>query len=340
MPMMHARWPAALSAMILMAAAGSAHAWGNTGHRMIGTLAVQALPATVPAFLRAPAVAAQVGELSREPDRSRGAGKVHDTLRDPGHFVDIDEDGRILGGPRFDALPPTITDYDTALRASGSDIAKAGYLPYQLLDGWQQLTKDLALWRVADHGARTERAPQRRAWLLADKAAREQLVVRDLGTWSHFVGDASYPLHVSSHFNGWGDGPNPQGFTTQRIHVPIEGSFVRRNVVVSAVRAAMPPYQDCACPIEARLTAYLGDSWRLVTPFYLLEKQGGFRDDDPRGTQFVTGRLAVAAAQVRDLTIAAWKASEAASVGYPAITLAEVKAGKASAYDVLYSSGD
>jgi len=307
---------------------------------MIAVLAAEAFPPALPAFLRTPAIAAQLGEMSREPDRSRGAGKTHDTMRDPGHFVDIDDDGRILAGPRFDALPPTIAEYETALRAAGTDSAKAGYLSYVLIDGWQQLTKDFALWRVADHGVRTEKNAARRAWLEADRTARQRLIVRDLGVWGHYVGDTSYPLHVSSHYNGWGDGPNPQGYTRQRIHVPLEGPFVSRNVRQSAVRAAMTAYQDCRCTIEARLTAYIADSWRLVEPFYALEKAGGFKDGDSRGAAFQAGRLAAAASQLRDLTIEAWKASEAMSVGYPAVTLAEIKTGKATAYDILYSSTD
>jgi hypothetical protein len=28
-----------------------------------------------------------------------------------------------------------------------------------------------------------------------------------LGIWSHYGGDASQPLHVSIHYNGWGDYP-------------------------------------------------------------------------------------------------------------------------------------
>ena len=31
-----------------------------------------------------------VGELARELDRSKGAGRLHDSMRDPSHFVDLD----------------------------------------------------------------------------------------------------------------------------------------------------------------------------------------------------------------------------------------------------------
>ena len=62
----------ALAALALVAAGGiamQASAWGNTGHRLIGMAAVRGLPDELPAFLRTPGAAAEVGELSREPDR-------------------------------------------------------------------------------------------------------------------------------------------------------------------------------------------------------------------------------------------------------------------------------
>lgn len=332
--------PTLLAALALTAAAGEARAWGNSGHRIIGALAAEALPEDLPAFLRTPAAIAEIGELSREPDRSRGAGKIHDGFRDPGHFVDIDDEGKVLGGPDFRALPPTFIDYEAALRAAGADSAKAGYLPYAIADGWQQLVKDFALWRVAVHGEATETDPARLAWLTADRLARERLIVRDLGVWSHYVGDAAYPLHVSVHYNGWGDYPNPKGFTKGKVHVPLEGPYVRRTVRAEQVRAAMTPFADCHCPIEARVRRYLEVNYALVEVFYQLEKDGGFAPGDPRGPAFMTGRLAAGASETRDLIVDAWQMSETMNVGYPIVTLADIKAGKTTAYDVLYSTED
>jgi hypothetical protein len=39
--------------------------------------------------------------------------------------------------------------YDTLLRAKGITQYKAGYLPYSIVDGWQQIRKDFAYWRAA-----------------------------------------------------------------------------------------------------------------------------------------------------------------------------------------------
>jgi len=66
-----------------LASPDAAFAWGATGHRLIGALASQSLPLEIPEFLRTPEAARQIGEVSREPDRSRGAGEPHDADADP-----------------------------------------------------------------------------------------------------------------------------------------------------------------------------------------------------------------------------------------------------------------
>jgi hypothetical protein len=101
-----------------------------TGHRLIGVAAMSSLPPETPDFLRLPDAAAVVGELSREPDRWKGSGRVHDNERDGAHYVDLGDDGRVLGGPTLSALPATREAYDAALRAAASDGWRAGWLPY------------------------------------------------------------------------------------------------------------------------------------------------------------------------------------------------------------------
>jgi len=317
---------------------GAALAWGDAGHRMIGRLAIEALPTGLPAFLYGPDVAPDVGELSREPDRSRNAGKLHDSGRDPGHFVDVDDQGRVLGGPALDALPPTRADYENALRTAGVDTYKAGYLPYSIVDGWQQLAKDFAYWRADVAGERLESDPARRAWISADRRRRERQIILNLGVWSHYVGDASQPLHVTTHFNGWGEGANPHGFTLQRIHVPFEGPYVAAHVTPDAVRSRLRAYHHCDCAIEARTAAYLGETWRTVVPFYEMEKAGGLLGDDPRGATFAADRIAAGVSELRDLVVEAWNASAKGTVGYPATPVSEIEAGRADAYSLLYGA--
>ncbi len=328
---------AGVAGFAVLGMAGAALAWGSSGHRMIGEAAINALPDGLPAFLHTSVAIEAVGEFSREPDRSRGSGAAHDKDRDPGHFVDADDDGKIGGVVSLDALPPTREDYDTVLRGAGTTSWNRGYLPYSIIEDWQQLVKDFAYWRVDDAGARFATVYPHKAWLEGDRVRREAQILVDIGLLSHFVGDGSMPLHTSIHFNGWGPFPNPNGYTTDRIHVPWEGGYVRRAVTAAAVAAAMPPYRDCHCPIEQRVGAYLKDDYLQVVPFYELEKAGAFQPGVAKGVAFTTGRVAAGAAELRDEIVLAWQASEGATIGYqPAISVSDVEAGKVDPYVSLY----
>lgn len=93
---------------VLGLGAPSKHAlgWGHTGHVEISRLAVQKLPQDVPAFVRPAAHA--IGEFGAEADLSTTADVVtavgedgristartaHDAERDPGHYIDVDDQG-------------------------------------------------------------------------------------------------------------------------------------------------------------------------------------------------------------------------------------------------------
>ena len=324
-----------VAAAVLAGSAAQVMAWGSTGHRLVGVAAMRALPAELPAFLRDAGAATDVGEYSREPDRSKGAGQPHDRERDTAHFVDLDEAGHVLGAANvtIDNLPDLKSQYDAKLLADGVEVDDAGYLPYAIMDGWQQLKQDFAYWRVLDAAERRETDPGKQAWYRADKARREQLVLRDIGFLSHYIGDAAQPLHTSIHFNGWGDYPNPQGFTNSRqTHGLFEGSYVGRNVRMAGVEAAMTPSAVPASGtggfnVKTNTVAYLRSTLVLVTPFYELEKAGGFAADDTRGAVFATERVAAGASQLRDLITLAWRASGEGSIGWPAVKVAEVETG-------------
>lgn len=325
-------------AALIAAAPSAAFAWGASGHRMIGEAAVEALPPELPAFLHSAQAADDAGELSREPDRSKAAGKTHDADRDPGHFLDLGDDGAIFGGPKLAALPPTREDYDTALRAVGVDNWKAGYLPYSIVDRWQQLAHDFAYWRVLTAAEANPAWAAHHAWFAADLRRREAQILEDVGELSHFVGDGGQPLHVTIHFNGWGPYPNPQGFTEAKVHSPFEGDLVRAEVRLPAVRAKMAPVRRCECAIAQRTADYLAGTNRLVTPFYELEKAGGIAPGDPRGAAFATDQLARSASELRDDIVEAWVASADESVGWKPVGVADVIAGRADPFPALYGS--
>jgi len=323
-------------ASLTLAAPTPLLAWGNTGHRILGTAGMQALPAELPAFLRTSQAARDVGELSREPDRSKGSGKLHGHDRDAAHFVDLDEDGKVLGGPPMLPLAATRADYETALRAHSLDQWQGGYLPYAILDRYQQLTTDLAYWRVLKAAEANRKWSKNRTWFREDRIRREALILKTIGELSHFIGDGSQPLHVSVHYNGWGDYPNPNGYSTARLHGPFESELVQATVRPAAVRARMAAPRPCGCAIEQRVADYLVTTGKLVIPFYELEKAGGLAGGDPRGTAFATERLAVGASELRDVIAEAWRASENSKVGWKPVAVKDVLAGKVDPYPALY----
>ncbi|HWQ86178.1 S1/P1 Nuclease [Brevundimonas sp.] len=333
----------ALAALVLVAAGGvalQADAWGNTGHRLIGVAAVRGLPEDLPAFLRTPGAAAEVGELAREPDRTKGGGQPHDRERDTAHFVDMDDAGRIInaGGPSIDALPRLKSEYDAALIAAGLDVDDAGYLPYAIMDGYQQLARDFAAWRVLNAAETRETDPGKRAWYREDRRRREALILRDMGYLGHYVGDGSQPHHTTIHYNGWSrDAPNPDGFTTSRqTHGAFEGAFTARVARLDAVEAAMAAPTLDGFDLRARVPAYLKTTLAEVRPFYVLEKAGGFGEGDARGAAFVTARLAAGASELRDLYVLAWRDSADDAIGWPAVKVADVEAGTADPWLAMY----
>ncbi len=333
----------ALAALVLVAAGGvalQADAWGNTGHRLIGVAAVRGLTDEMPAFLRTPGAAAEVGELSREPDRTKGGGQPHDRERDTAHFVDMTDDGRIMNaqGLSIDALPRLKSEYDAALLAAGIEVDDAGYLPYAIMDGYQQLVRDFATWRVLNAAEGRERDPGKRAWYREDRLRREALILRDMGYLGHYVGDGSQPHHTTIHYNGWSQSvPNPEGFTTSRqTHGAFENAFTGRVARLDAIEAAMAAPALDGFDLRARVPAYLKTTLAEVRPFYGLEKAGGFAESDARGAAFVTARLAAGASELRDLYVLAWRDSADDSIGWPVVKVAEVEAGTADPWLAMY----
>jgi hypothetical protein len=303
---------------------------------MVGVAAAEALPATLPAFLRSQEGAADVGEFSREPDRIKGSGRALGVALDSGHFLDVLEDGTVLGGPRLEAMPTDREAFETALRSAGTNTSKAGWLYYSILENQQQLTRDLAMWRVLSHAASTEKNPGRRAWFRADLKRREAAAIQTLGRLSHYVADGSQPLHMTIHYNGWAEGPNPEGFTLDRIHSRFEGELVAAGVRLADVRRAMPSPAPETGGLEARIAAYLAVAWKEVPALYRLEKSGGLTAGDPRGAAFAGERLGHGAGALRDFVGLAWKASEGSKVGWPEVTVQDALSGRVDIWTSFY----
>ncbi len=322
-------------AIVLLALPQAAFAWGYIGHKTIGEVATRNFPAEIPAFLRGPEAAARTGILSQEPDTSRNAGQPHDYDLDPGHFIDVMDDFTILGGPKLSALPNGRRDYDTALRAVGFEQYKAGFLPYNIMEGYQQLVKDFALLRAyqasVKNAAKFKLGAADRRVLARLLSVRRMLTQRDLGTWAHFVEDASQPMHASIHYDGWGDGPNPQGFTTERgIHSKFESAFVNTNIIEADVESRMRPYRHCETSLQACVQENFIATAALVAKPYAFEKAGALDIATPEAKDFAAARLADGASTLRDMVVDAWRASREVSLGYKVKTpVTDYEAGKA-----------
>ncbi len=82
---------ASASALITLLATQAAWGWGADGHRMISRLAVQYLPADVPAFLRNANALDTIEYLGPEPDRWRNRAESElEATQAPDHFIDLE----------------------------------------------------------------------------------------------------------------------------------------------------------------------------------------------------------------------------------------------------------
>lgn len=300
---------AAAAAALLLAIPAPASAWGSKGHRLVNAVAVRALPASVPAFLRTENATVEIELLGPEPDRLKGSGHVWDAEHDPGHYIDIDDDGTV-GGIKLDALPATREAFDTTQRAAKSDQYRQGYLPYSLADGWEELRREFALWRSDGADA-------------AQRAVDEGTIVRTIGLWGHFVADASQPLHVTVHFNGWGTYANPAGYSTDpHLHARFESDFVDRFVSRSDVASKLSSPVACGAgallsdaQVLQMMETYLSASAATVPQLYQIEQRHGFETGSPEAVAFADARLAFGASRMRDFIICAWENSAAERIG-------------------------
>lgn len=311
-------------ALALTAVPPPVRAWGTTGHRIVGEVAMQSLPDDVPAFLTSPGAVATIAQLATEMDRVKGAGHSFDRDEDPAHYVDIGDDRRIAGTVALSALPSDMEAYAAALQQGNSDPYKVGYLPYAIADGWQVLRKDFAYWRVFDYLARKASSERDRTAFTNERLLREQLAIYQLGIWSHFVGDGSQPLHVSVHYNDRG------------IHAPFEGAFVRAHVTEAAVAKLVPtggPRPPERTIEERELLDEIGLYLRASNDeepqlYAIARRSSGFTRPTPEAIAFATARVADGARELRDLIVLAWDDSVNQSVGYPQMRVNDILSGK------------
>lgn len=312
-----------LCALVLALLPLQAFAWGTKGHTIINRLAAQSLPASLPAFVRTAAASNEIAYLGPEEDRIKGAGRSWDDDNDPGHYVDLQDNGTIDNVVRLTSLPVGLKAYARALARAHADPYREGYLPYSIVDGWERVRKDFAIWRVDDYLAQHAKSAQARAQFAVARALRQVLTLRDIGDWGHFVADGSQPLHVTIHYNEGG------------AHARFESTFVDAHVSIGDVRRRLAPHvsmRPATLVSQARIDAivgrYLAGTARAVPQLYAIDRAGGFVHATPQSIGFAAAQLARGASMLRDLTALAWQDSLNESVGYPAIHVRDVLAGR------------
>ncbi len=285
-------FPSALAAaglVCVLVQPPAVRAWGNSGHRMINRLAVETLPADVPAFLRSPEAVAEIEYLGPEPDRWRSPAEPElNAAQAPEHFIDLELADAL--GP----LPHRRLDFEAKVFAAGERPEKIGLQPWETTEVWERLKAALREYRNLS-AAKLDTRPV------------EQAIIFYAGWLGHYVGDGSQPLHTTIQYNGW-VGPNPNGYTTEhKIHWQFEGPFVDANLREPAVRAKMTPAKAIDGDIFDAYVAYLRHSKNYVEKVYQLDKAGGFAGaGTAESREFTAGRLAAGASMLRDMIYTAW----------------------------------
>jgi hypothetical protein len=206
----------------------------------------------------------------------------------PDHFFDSE-----LWGP-IATIEPDRYKFMEKVAAKKVALIRIGYLPYSIVEHYGRLVNAFRQWRNASTPA-------------AREAARAN-AVHYAGVMGHYVGDASQPMHMSIHYNGWVQGaPNPNNYTYERIHNRYESLYVNTAIEIGRVRpkvVAPKRLNDVFGSIKQHLTQGFND----LEPLYQLEKTGEFNPEQPRprGTEFVATQIARAATLLSDLWYTAW----------------------------------
>ncbi len=296
---------AAALCVFIAGACAPAQAWGVKGHTIIGEAAVAHMPADLPAFMQANSAKDEIVYLQAEEDRLKiGVAQDRAWAREwtTDHYLDIGDDGMVDGVVSLDALPATRDEFIKALSRAPQhiDAYSVGFSPYAILEGYEQVRADFALWRLATPLEKPERA---------------NLTVHDIGMFAHFVGDGSQPLHMSVHYNGWGDYPNPAGYTTSHtFHADYEDVFVDAHLSAADVTPLVGAAQTLSDVPLAEIGRYLAKTNTQVVPLYALAKRGAM---DPGGAsdarsaliKLSAEQLAAAATMLDSLIETAWRAS-------------------------------
>jgi hypothetical protein len=280
-----------ISVFLILILPISASAWGEKGHLMINRLAIETASPDLPPFMGA--AAETITYNGFEPDRWRNeTGSAMNTAQAPDHFLDSEYWGDIM------TLEPDRYAFMVKLQEKNQPLIRVGYLPYAILENYGKLVNAYRFWRNA-------RTPEER------EAARANAVYV-AGVLGHYVGDASQPMHMSLHYNGWSDGfPNPNSYTKDRgLHGRYEVAYVDRAIDATKVKPLVQRPRRLSNVFQS-IKEHLSTGFRELEPMYELEKTGEFNPDSPRqkGTDFISVEIARSATMLSNLWYSAWMES-------------------------------
>jgi len=301
----------------LLLGIAAAFAWDEPGHVTITALAFDSLPDSYPAWVRTPENRARLCYLSAEPDRWRGQkSPVLDHVNGPDHYLDV-EDVEAYG-MRLDALPRFRNEFIeriTLFRANHPEKAPPlkpekdkdhtqtipGMLPYAIEELRWKISSSWSTLRTFE--AYPDVATD------AELAGARNDVIEWMGLLSHFVGDASQPLHLTRHHHGW-VGANPNGYTVDhKFHQYVDGGVVSlHQLSESSLKGRLrKPTRFNRRDDWKQIAEMLQATFSKVEPLYQLEKTGDLKKQP--GKEFIENCFVDGAANLAGLWIAAYESS-------------------------------
>ena len=254
-------------------------AWWNDGHKALTKAAVARLPEDTPEFFRN--AGAELAAMVIEPDRWKDVTTPHlKNTESPEHFIDLEYlDGKDLPATRFELTKHYV--------AKEIDLAKGGFLPYAMLEGYQRL-----MLAFRDYRNNPENA-----------AVRQRIIVY-AGWLAHYAQDASMPLHTTKFFNGK---PGEGGVMKQKgIHDKIDAypeKFLKAEEIADGLKA------DDAVDVWPVIVKAIKDSHTHVERCYELDLEGGFDKAPEKSKALMLERARAGAKLTMDLWYSAWKNS-------------------------------
>jgi len=297
----------------------AARAWDYEGHRLVNRLALASLPKEFPAFALTPAAQDRIAFLAGEPDRWRNASDLAlKHANGPDHYIDVEE--LALVGLKPETLPPLRYDFIVQIAreraahpekfpaidpAKNSDHTREliGLLPWTIAEYYAKLKSEFSYLKAFETSGGTP-----------DEIAGAQAnIIYTMGVMGHFVGDASQPLHTTTHFNGW-VGDNPKHYaTTNKFHTWIDGGFILKARVeddfADMKKKLRAPQAVPADKFFTSLVTFLVEQNQLVEPLYQMDKDGKLsgEGDVASGKALIEGQLVKGGQLLGDIWYSAWQ---------------------------------